>query len=100
MGKFLGKILKCFNDWKWKILNNRDIEVLVGYPAYCDEYLTIYYNRVKNKWTFEWDDLFADPRPSKYPIHRCMMVIPLDTEATQEEISYAMTLLRQRGLSN
>lgn len=100
MIKWVERIRKRLNTWVYQFLNNRDIEILVGYPAHCNEYLTIYYNRAKNKWTFEWDDLFADPRPSKYPIHKCMMVIPLDTEATPEEVNHARILLRQRGLSN
>ena len=94
----LAQVKKRVEQWKQERLNNTDIEILRGYPAYSTEYCTIYYNRAKRKWTFEWDDLFADPRPSHYPLDEDIMVVPSDSYATAEEISRARELLHERRL--
>lgn len=82
MGKWWEKIRKRFNDWNQERQDRKDIEVMRGYPAYTNTYLTLYYNRSKKEWTFEWDDLFANPRPTHWPFHDCVMVVPPDTRAT------------------
>lgn len=98
MGKWWEKIRKRFNDWNQERQDRKDIEVMRGYPAYTNMYLTFYYNRSKKEWTFEWDDLFASPRPTHWPFHDCVMVVPPDTRATEDEIKRAWDVLDERGI--
>ena len=98
MGKLLTKIRKRFNDWNQERQDRKDIEIIYGYPAYCTRYLTLYYNRAKNRWIFEWDDLFADPRPAHWPIQDSMLFVSSNTRATKAEIKRAWRVLEERGL--
>lgn len=99
MGKWWTRIRNRFNEWNQAHQDRKDFAVLQGYPAYTRTYLTLYYNRSKRKWTFEWDDLFADPRPTHWPIEDCVMVVPRDTRATEDEINRAWGALNERGIS-
>lgn len=100
MGKWWEKIRKRFNDWNQERQDRKDIEVMHGYPAYTNTYLTLYYNRSKKEWTFEWDDLFASLRPTHWPFHDCVMVVPPDTRATEDEIKRAWDVLDERGIGS
>lgn len=72
MGKWWEKIRKRFNDWNQERQDRKDIEV--------------------------WDDLFANPRPTHWPFHDCVMVVPPDTRATEDEIKRAWDALDERGI--
>ncbi len=72
MGKWWEKIRKRFNDWNQERQDRKDIEV--------------------------WDDLFASPRPTHWPFHDCVMVVPPDTRATEDEIKRAWDVLDERGI--
>lgn len=75
------------------------VEVLYGYPAYRKTWLTIYHDRRKDKWIFEWDDLFDSGRPADWgPISQCMMFEDKKSGATKDEYLHAWRMLKHRDL--
>lgn len=59
-----------FTGWFSKLIDwvsgDEWVRVGNGYPAKSKVWLTVYYKRKSKQWSFEWDDLFADPRPKRY----------------------------------
>lgn len=90
-------ILICWGIWQ-EYFKDEKVEVLYGYPAYRNTWLTVYYYRRSKRWVFERDDLFAEPRSKNYkPISQHFLYASKKT-ATPEEIANAWRLCRESGL--
>ena len=73
-------------------------EVLSGYPANCSAWLTIYYHRKTDKWSFEWYDRAGYRRPMGVGSPAdCLMCEVKDRGATQQEQLQARHFLAEMG---
>ncbi|MCH0685612.1 hypothetical protein KVQ01_11335 [Escherichia coli] len=90
---FIQKIVK-------KLTRGEKVQVLYGYPSFKKCWLTVYHYRGSDEWQFEWDDLFADVRPSSWgDISQCLMFDGHKNGATKQEIEKAWDLLKKRNLA-
>ena len=72
--------------------------VMYGYPKNKTTWLTLYHDRSKDKWIYEWDDLFAPDRPKDwYPLSMHCMYFEEEGAASIDEYRTAMRLLEERG---
>lgn len=70
------------------------IEVCSGYPAHCSSWLTIYYQRKSQRWSFEWYQHAGCQRPLALPDpDACLMQEVTDKGASPEERAQARLLL-------
>lgn len=75
----------------------KKVSVLYGYPPGSRTWLTIYHRRSTDEWIFEWDDLFDSGRPKSWgDVRQCLMYPNKDGKVTDEEISKARAMLRER----
>ncbi|ORM53241.1 hypothetical protein HA41_09125 [Pantoea conspicua] len=73
-------------------------EVLSGYPANCSAWLTIYYHRKTDKWSFEWYDRAGCRRPVGLGSPAdCLMREVSDRGASQQEHLQARGFLAELG---
>ncbi|MGK3141955.1 hypothetical protein [Pantoea sp. C2G6] len=74
------------------------IEVLSGYPANCSAWLTIYYQRRSDKWSFEWYDRAGYRRPTVLGSSaECLMREVSDRGASGQEMLLARRMLAEYG---
>ena len=78
------------------LFKKKKVSVMYGYPKGESVWLTIYHHRKKNKWIFEWDDLFDDGKPKSWG-DGDFMYVDKKSGATPEEHAYAKKLLKNRG---
>lgn len=74
------------------------IEVLSGYPANCSAWLTVYYQRKSDKWSFEWYDRVGYRRPTSLgSVVDCLMREVTDRGASRQEHSMARRVMDGLG---
>lgn len=74
------------------------IEVLSGYPANCSAWLTVYYQRKSDKWSYEWYDRAGYRRPTALgSTMDCLMREVCDRGASRQEHSQARRVLAESG---
>lgn len=73
-------------------------EVLSGYPANCSAWLTVYYHRKTDKWSFEWYDRAGCRRPQGLGSDAdCLMREVSDRGASPQEHLQARHFLAELG---
>ncbi|WP_337012799.1 hypothetical protein [Pantoea sp. AS142] len=74
------------------------IEVLSGYPANCSAWLTVYYQRKSDRWSYEWYDRAGYRRPmSLGSTIVCLMREVSDRGASRQEHLKARQVLAKLG---
>ena len=72
------------------------IEVCSGYPAHCSSWLTVYYHRKSQRWSFEWYEHAACQRPLALPDPAASLMQEVtDKGARPEECSQALKMLER-----
>ncbi|HEY3987424.1 hypothetical protein [Cedecea sp.] len=90
-------ILIAIHKEPWK---EKPIEILYGYPAYSNTWLTVKYCRQTARYEFDWDEVFDSGRPISWgDVSQCLMLEYKSGGASQDEIDGAWKLLKKRGLA-
>lgn len=94
------QLFTLFNPLLSRIMAMTDpkIEVLSGYPANCSAWLTVYYQRKSDTWSFEWYDRAGYHRPAALgSTLNCLMREVSDRGASSEEHLQARRVLATWG---
>lgn len=86
-----------FMSLKLKILDEK-VEVLSGYPANCNTWLTIYHYRKSDRWSFEWYGKDGCTRPALLgDMSACLMREITEKDVSKMEHAHARILLESNG---
>jgi hypothetical protein len=94
----MGFIQKIRQFIKSRLISNRPISVMYGYPRGKKTWLTVYHKRRSDEWIFEWDDLFDSGRPKDWDIRERFMNKDWESGATPQEHQEAEKMLKARRL--